>query len=433
MENFFVVPYSIRSFSAIAALSVWTIWPSASSAQTYQVLHNFCVKTNCSDGLIPRGDLLPDGHGGFFGTTESGGRHNEGTVFELTPQGSKWKFNILYSFCARANCTDGNLPNGNLIQDKAGDLYGTAQSGNQGVVFELLHSTRGKKWKIRILYSFCAQTNCTDGSDPTVGLSYAGQSSDALYDGKSPLYGSTIEGGTNNDGVVFELQRNAGKWTETVLYRFCAAGYPCVDGDEPEALLVQGSQNLFGVVPNGGQNEGGAIFEISPGSGGTWNETTIYGFCSASQCTDGETPNGRLVNDAAGNIYGVASSGGTNSAGVLYELTTKGKEIVLHSFCTENECADGQSPFGGLTMDKSGNLFGTTLSGGNENNGGAVFEMNAKFNVLYDFCGMKSCSDGKNPATQMVMDSSGNLFGTTGNGGTGQNGAGGGVAFELTP
>lgn len=432
--------FQIRSSNSLLAtsfvISILTLCPSSGVAQTYTVIHDFCLKSNCSDGDGPA-NLLPNGSGGYFGSTTIGGAYGGGLVFELTPGQRKWKLEALHNFCSPPSCADGDTPNGGLILDTSGNLYGTAkfgnQTANQGVVFKLGHGADRKKWKIEILYSFCTLASCTDGEQPNAGLSYAGQSGGSLYDGKSPLYGTTVEGGTNNEGVVFELQRIGKNWTETALYSFCPGGYPCVDGDEPQGLIVQGLQNLVGVVPNGGLNGAGAVFEVSPGKGGSWNETTLYGFCSAAQCTDGAAPWGPLLSDASGNIYGETQYGGLAvNDGVVYELSPTGKESVLHSFCANSGCPDGAGPYGGLIMDASGNLFGVTESGGNEYGGGLVFELNAKYSVLYAFCTTARCKDGEYPVGPMVLDTSGNLFGTTAGGGTGQKGFGGGVAFELT-
>jgi uncharacterized repeat protein (TIGR03803 family) len=428
------VKRSVGRFGASIVLFGLNLLPCAGHAQIYAVIHNFCVKANCSDGLAPS-SLFSNGSSRFFGSTKSGGAYGSGTLFELTPERGKWKLHVLYNFCALANCTDGDDPNGGLIEDTAGNLYGTAQFGNQGgVVFKLTHGGHKGNRKLEVIYSFCSQANCADGEEPDAGLSYAGQSTGAPYDGKSPLFGTTVEGGAYNDGVVFELNRKGGNWIDSTLYSFCPGGYPCVDGDEPDGVIVQGSNTLLGVVPNGGPNGGGAVFRVAPSQGDSWSESTVYGFCSVSQCTDGAAPWGRLLSDASGNIYGETHNGGAESnAGVVYELTPQGGETVLHTFCEESGCPDGAGAYGGLIMDSSGNLFGATAGGGNEYDGGTLFELNSEFNVLYVFCSTGTCTDGENPGGPLVLDSTGNLFGTAANGGDGQNGHGGGIAFELTP
>jgi len=427
-------PKSPRFFSLAGVIAAIMFAPANASAQTYSVVHDFCRKTACVDGLDARGGLIPDGAGGFYGTTTSGGTFNEGTVFDLVPVQGKWKLKILYNFCAQVNCTDGAFPQGRLILDTAGNLYGTTvESDNSGIVFRLEPNSDRRKWKLHVLYSFCQQANCTDGAHSYFGLAYAGQSNGALYDGSSPLYGTTLEGGAGNEGVVFQLAKQGKTWLQTVLYSFCTGGYPCTDGDEPNQLLVQDAQHLLGVVPYGGPNKAGAVFELTS-AGNTWTETTLYGFCAQAQCADGAEPNGSLLADTAGNLYGTTYGGGNSLGyGVVYKLAPNGTETVLHAFCSKSGCPDGSYPIAGLIMNSNGSLFGTTPSGGNSQRAGVAFEWNGKFNVLYTFCSKTKCRDGSNPDGDLVQDSSGDIFGLTGNGGTGQNGYGGGVAFELIP
>lgn len=425
----------LASSAFVAAfVGAFAFAPLSLCAQTYTALHDFCLKAGCSDGVSPQG-LVTDQAGHFYGTTAGGGAYGQGTVFELVPGARNWKAKILHSFCAQQNCTDGEYPNGNLVMDTAGDFYGAALSGSAetGIVYRLVPNAKRTRWKFQILYAFCAQNSCSDGSYPGAGLTYTGQAAGNLYDGTSPLYGTTEQGGAYNQGAVFEIQPKGRKWIESTLYSFCSAGYPCVDGDEPGQLLVAPSQNLFGVVPNGGPNEGGAVFELVPGKGGTWTESTFYGFCpKGGQCPDGDSPNGQLLFDPAGNLYGTTPDGGANLWGVIYKITPAGKETVLYSFCAQNTCTDGGTPYG-LLMDSSGNLFGTTAFGGNQWQGGVVFELSGSYKVLYQFCTSSKCRDGENPGGPLVLDASGNLYGAAPNGGKGQGGHGGGVAFELTP
>ena len=167
------------------------------------VLYSFCAQTNCADGALPEAagpSLIVDKRGNLYGTTAAGGANNisfpggVGTVFELMPSGTE---TLLYSFCAQTNCTDGATPTAGLIMDKAGNLYGTTFHGggtsDDGTVFELTH--RGTE---TVLYSFCAQTDCGDGALPQAGL---------IMDKAGNLYGTTVQGGANNflGGVVFQL------------------------------------------------------------------------------------------------------------------------------------------------------------------------------------------------------------------------------------
>jgi uncharacterized repeat protein (TIGR03803 family) len=232
------------------------------------VLYSFCAQggTNCSDGAVPSAGLIIDAAGRLYGTTDLGGAHNGGTVFELAPYAArtKWRETVLYSFCARGgtNCIDGLQPVAGLIIDAARHLYGTTQGGgalNEGTVFELTPNAARTKWTETALYSFCTQggTNCTDGSGPAAGL---------IMDAAGYLYGTTYGGGAHNQGTVFELRPNAAKtqWTETVLYSFCAqGGTNCTDGAYSSGrLIMDKAGHLYGTTPGGGAHNEGSVFEL---------------------------------------------------------------------------------------------------------------------------------------------------------------------------
>jgi uncharacterized repeat protein (TIGR03803 family) len=287
---------------------------------------------------------------------------------------------VLYSFCSQTNCADGAQPVAGLIMDGAGNLYGTTQGGGnasgQGVVFQLRrhHQHRGTAWTETVLYSFCSQTDCADGARPSAGLT---------IDGAGNLYGTTGIGG-NGRGVVFELtpDQTPTAWTETVLYRFCAQSN-CADGAYPEAgLIMDGAGNLYGTTAFGGiggAGGGGVVFELTPGQTGTaWTETMLYSFCAQTNCADGEFPYAGLIMDGAGNLYGTTYYGG--GRGVVFQLTpdetgAAWTETVLYRFCSHTNCPDGAYPEAGLIMDGTGNLYGTTVIGGNGS--GVVFALNA--------------------------------------------------------
>jgi uncharacterized repeat protein (TIGR03803 family) len=213
---------------------------------------------------------------------------------------------VLYSFCARGpSCVDGLGPNGGLIMDAAGQLYGTTFNGgvydNAGTVFALTPNAAETKWTETVLHSFCAETDCIDGSSPSGGL---------ILDKAGQLYGTTGYGGANNSagcsgsgcGTVFELTPNAAKrkWTVTVLYSFCARGREqCADGAGPNGdLIMDKAGNLYGTTPGGGANCHGSdeygcgvVFELTPNAAKTnWTETVLYSFCNKTNCTDGSYP-----------------------------------------------------------------------------------------------------------------------------------------------
>ncbi len=342
-----------------------------------KVLHDFCSKPNCTDGDEAFSQLNPDGQGNFFGATEEGDGDN-GIVFELSPDTghSGWNFRAIYSFCSLANCADGLRGDGAMVIDTSGNVYGIAAEGGivgKGVVYELSPVTApGRKgYTQKVLYDFCSSANCADGAIPTNGLTYAGASSGAPYDGTTPLFGTTNRGGAVDGGVVFSLTpMENGNWNETVLHDFCASGV-CHDGETPVAagaLAVDASDNIFGATYNGGDNDSGVIYEVSF-SNRKWRETTLYSFCSLPSCTDGKgTAN--MILDAAGNLYGMSDA-------ALFRLVPDGRHStfeVVHQFCSKPNCTDGGQPQGNVVMDASGNLYGATTAGG-AHGGGTVFKL----------------------------------------------------------
>jgi uncharacterized repeat protein (TIGR03803 family) len=323
-----------------ALLAVTLAQRGTAAADQETVLYSFCAQARCTDGYYPVAGLIMDKAGNLYGTTEHGGAWNgdygSGTVFELTPPAAgktAWTHKVLYSFCAQVNCADGSYPAAGLIMDKAGNLYGTTFQGGAhygfGTVFELTPPAAGKTaWTQKVLYSFCAQTNCTDGSYPAAGL---------IMDKAGNLYGTTEVGGVHWDfhvsrgGTVFELTPPAAAktaWTQKVLYSFCAqAG--CTDGREPEAgLIMDTAGNLYGTTYFGGSTNhsgrrAGVVFELTPNAAKTaWTETVTYSFCfKPNYCADGSRPFAGLIMDALGNLYGTTQYGGLHGQGAVFELT----------------------------------------------------------------------------------------------------------------
>jgi uncharacterized repeat protein (TIGR03803 family) len=249
-----------------------------------------------------------------------------------------------------------------------------------------------------ILYNFCSAAGCTDGAVPTGGL---------IADTAGNLYGNTIYGGvtTDNGGVVFKLTPSG---DESVLYSF-HNGVPD-DGYWPGGLLTMDTQgNLYGSTERGGSHSlhvghgDGTAFKLGPNG----TETILYSFGANS--TDGVDPYSGMVRDAAGNLYGTTNLGGVYAAGILFRLTPEGVETVLHNFA--NDSTDGGYPLASLIMDRNGNLYGTAASGGS-GGGGTVFELTAQgsYQILYSFTGG---SDGSLPLASLTLDSQGNLYGTT--------------------
>jgi uncharacterized repeat protein (TIGR03803 family) len=424
----------IRNLAGLVALAVAGFaLANSASAYTLKTLYSFCKETDCADGQTPAG-LYQDPNGRLVGVTFEGAANNGGTVFQLVPNAtkSKWKFKTLYSFCADPTCPVGSQAFDAVIEDVNGNLYGTTTRvgpGGTGAVFRI--SPRGKA---SVLYSFCVETDCAGYN--SFGLTYQGAATGALYDGVSPLYGAAGGGGAYSNGTVFELDPVPGKskFKTKVLYSFCPQS-GCADGSSPAGtLLVDAVGNLFGMTGSGGAAGSGVAFELTPNSKKTkWTETPLYSFCQQPSCADGQYGVGALAIDAESNLFGTTSAGG-NMFGVAFRLVPNGAnstETVLYSFCASG-CSDGAQPTGGLALDANGSLFGTTYFGGQfSQGGGTVFKIDGTtFQSLYSFCAQSGCKDGATPAAAVSLDASGNVFGTTSAGGAHHNA---GTVFELVP
>jgi len=412
--------------AAAAAVLVNVPAPDAlASGYTLKTLYSFCVQSGCADGQLPSSGVVKDTSGTLFGMAYEGGKDNAGTTFSLTPKGGAYKFKLLYSFCSKTNCTDGAGPLGQLIEDTKGNLYGVTGFGGaqtEGTIFRL---APGKPWKHNVLYSFCSQTNCTDGSQSYSGLSYQGQAAGEPWDGKSPLFGSTSGGGTKGNGTIFEFTPNGSQWDYTVIHNIQV-------GSDPNPVLVDQNGNLFITSQGGGANNAGNFYTLA---NGTWKETTIHNFCAEKNCPDGWEPMGTLALDAAGNVYGVTFTGGSGGNGVLFEHPASGGFAVLYTFCGDGSC--GVGPTSISYGNVSGNLFGGTYYGG-ANEGGIVFALTPKNgtwkeSVIADFCPGGNCASGANPDAPVSEDAQGNLFSTAFGGGNVvcNGGAGCGTVFEL--
>ena len=397
-----------RGALTLAALSALLVFPALARAQTETVLYSFCARPGCTDGSNPLAGLVLDGNGNLYGTTYHGGANAKGTVFEVSGSGSE---TVLYSFCAQSGCKDGYHPEAGLILDANGNLYGTTYDGGAhaaGTVFEV--SGSGTE---TVLYSFCVKRHCSDGYYPHAGL---------VRDNNGNLYGTTQFNGAYGGGTVFELSASG---TETVLYSFCAQP-SCTDGSGPRAgLVLDTNGNLYGTTYGGGAYGGGTVFKVS--ASGT--ETVLHSFCAQAGCKDGSNPLADLVMDANGNLFGTTIKGGTNGKGTVFEVSANGSETVLYSFCSQAGCRDGSTPKAGLVMDTKGNLYGTTYYGGAKRGRGTVFELSASGTetVLHSFSA--NGTDGYNPVAGLVLDDKGNLYGTTLVGGANK----GGTVFEVTP
>jgi uncharacterized repeat protein (TIGR03803 family) len=248
------------------------------------------------------------------------------------------------------------------------------------------------------VFTVLASFDGTNGVSPAAGLVQATNGN---------LYGTADGGGVNSDGNVFEVTTSG---TLTSLYSFCSQAN-CADGKSPQAGLVQATNGkLYGTTVVGGVNSEGTVFEISPSG----KLTTLYSFCTQVDCTDGAVPSAGLVQDINGDLYGTTTDGGANNQGTVFKITPAGALTTLYSFCALPSCRDGSGPSAGLVQATNGNLYGTTDTGG-VHKGGLVFKITpaGKLTTFYSFCSLPSCSDGEEPLAGLIQGSNGDLYGTT--------------------
>jgi uncharacterized repeat protein (TIGR03803 family) len=390
---------NVRCWKAASCL-LYVVAVIPAAAQTFTTLVSF----DGTDGAEPANVLVQGIDGNFYGTTAGGGA--AGTVFKMTPTGT---LTTLYSFCSQPGCTDGIiLPFGlgALLQASDGNFYGTTQEG--GANHGCANPSCGTIFKITpagtltTIYSFCAQTNCTDGSFPNA----LAQGTDGNF------YGTAEQSGANNAGTVFKITPTG---TLTTLYTFCSqGGASCTDGSGPSARLVQGSDgNFYGTTFAGGTNGAGTVFKIT--TGGTL--TTL--------ATVGGHPSGKLVQGTDGNFYGTTAFGGT-----IFKMTPAGTLTTLATV--------GGFPYAGLVQGTDGNFYGTTYVGGANcqyPGCGSVFKVTptGTLTALYNFCAQTNCTDGSAPLEGLVEGTDGNLYGTTLFGGAHNDGTVFRLAVALPP
>ena len=400
---------SVGATTAALALAIvlTVVTTEAAHAQSFQLLYTF----SGGDGAHPIAGLTMDRGGKLYGTVRTGhSGSNWGGAYQLRPAGSGWVFDDLYIF-------DGTLLGG-VVFGPDGVLYGTSPNNiaghPYGYVYNLRPGVSACKtalcfWDVTLLYAF---SGGADGGTPLYG--------DLIFDQSGNMYGTASLGGSGN-GVVYEMTRSGGGWSQQPLYAF--SGGP--DGASPyNGLVFDNAGNLYGTTTQGGASGNGTVFELSP-SGGGWTETVIYSFQGGN---DGSYPTAGLIFDQSGNLYGATASGGTGGGGTVFELSASGgswTHSVLYNFTGSAQCG----PWGTLVM-QAGNLYGTTMCDG-ANNVGNVFELMSSgggwtYNSLWDFTGG---NDGKNPYCSVLFDAAGNLYGTASNGGS----HGVGVVWEITP
>jgi uncharacterized repeat protein (TIGR03803 family) len=341
-------------------------------AQTFTTLHSF----HQTDGTEPFAALVQGTNGDLCGTTYYGGANSEGTVFKITASGT---LTTLLSF----DGTEGSAPTG-LVQTTDGNFYGTTYGG-YGTVFKVTPSGT-----LTVLYSFCSQAGCTDGAYPFAALVQATN---------GDFYGTTAEGGANGYGTVFKITPSG---TLTTLYSFCSQSN-CTDGAGPNGLVQATNGNFYGTTGGGGSDNDGTVFRIAPS--GTL--TTLFSFNG----TDGSGPNG-LIQATDGNLYGTTVEG-ANNYGTVFKISASGALKTLYSFCSQSDCTDGEYP-NGLIQATDGNFYGTAYHGG-ASGYGTVFKITpgGTLTTLHSF----DHTDGAYPMAGLVQDTNGSFYGTTGQGG----------------
>jgi uncharacterized repeat protein (TIGR03803 family) len=396
-------------------------------AQTFTTLYSFCSQTGCTDGRTPEGVLAQGTDGNFYGTTSGGGANLGGTIYKITPTAA---LTTLHALCSKSGCADGSGPQSGPILATNGDLYGTTVGGgstNSGTIYRITPTGR-----LTTLYSFCTQSGCADGYSPVGGLVQATN---------GEFYGTTDNGGAGGappeGGTIF-------KWTVgqfATLYSFCVQS-GCPNGSQPGSGLVEATNgDFYATTPYGGANSGncsffygcGTVFKITP----TGTLTTLYSFCAQSGCTDGYEPQAALVQASNDDLYGTTASGGAHGGGTVFKITPTGTLTTLHSFCARSGCTDGTGPAAEtLVQATDGNLYGETFFGG-ANGAGTIFKITptGRLTTLYSFCAQSGCTDGGGPQTGLVQATNGDFYGTTTAGGTGEGvgcGAGCGTVFSLS-
>ncbi len=409
-----------KAFVLLAASILLVFAASAVQAQTFAVIHSFTGP----DGDVPEAGLTMDRAGNLYGTTRSGGAFLQppfcdvyipigcGIVFKLSQHNSVWQLATIFSF----DGPDGAYPMTPVTIGTSGILYGTTSVGAAcqfspygcGTVFKLTPPGRSivsaslSSWTEAVVHAFTGN----DDGGPFPGA--------LIFDKAGNMYGPSFWGGSSGNGVIFEFSPSGNNWTENVLYTFQGGA----DGWGPHDIVGDGSfDHLFGATHGGGSNgcDGtgcGTIYELTR-MGSVWIKTTLHVFTDGM---DGAWPDAAPIMDSAGNLYGT-TSGAYTSTGTVWEMSPSGNGwtfTTLHVFAGCANCG----PYGGVTMDAAGNLYGTTYTGGSLGLGNA-FKLSLvheqwTYTDLHDFTGG---DDGDLPHGNVLLDSDGNLYGTTTHGG----------------
>ena len=395
----------IKAMTPIVALIMLLRYPA--TGQVFTTLATFTG----SNGATPMYmTMIEANDGNLYGTTVTGGANGDGVLFQMTLSG---QLKIVHSFCNRAHCTDGMQPYGGVIQGTDGNLYGTTAYGGlrfhpYGTVFKI---TLGGQFTV--LHKFCpggpVRGHCTDGSLPLA----------APVEGRNGQFYLTTNGSlpmdNSSDSTAVRISSSG---SVTVL---CSARENCrasEDLQETVSPLIQAKDGSFYGAAGYGEQGNGTIFRIKSGK-----VSVFHNFCHQTNCADGQQPLGSLVVGKDGNLYGttfgIPSQSWPTKYGTVFSIAPSGKLKTLYRFCQQTNCADGAAPTAGLVQGTDGNFYGTTTTGGTDNDG-TLFQVTPQgvLTVLHSFSG----SDGSNPVGGLIQASNRLFYGSTSTGGSGNKG-----------
>lgn len=400
--------------SLFNVLAVAVLAAAPAQAASVAVIYSFA---GGQDGEYTDTDVVMDGAGNLYGTSVQGGAHASGTVWRLSPNGNSWTHTVLYSFTGGS---DGGEPYKGVTLDAQGNLYGTAVTGGGGgceggcgVAYKLTNN--GGTWTQTVIHQF---TGGEDGAGPGARLT-VGDDGD--------LYGMAPTGGVFGAGTIYKIHPAHGDWKFSVIHAFTGGNDGC--GGSAGAMVLRGG-SLFGTVTSCGLDGQGLVYQLTPKTKAKWKFDILYSFKDEP---DGGFPYGGLLFDAQGNIFGTTYYAGQNDAGAVYELSPKDKgawkERLLYSF--QDNGIDGNSSIGNLVADSAGNLYGTTSAGGIAGLG-TIFALKPgahkswNESVVHSFTGVP---DGALAYNGMVGDGTGVFYGATTHGGAEDEGA----IYKFTP
>ncbi len=392
-----------------AGLFILLVTVRAAQAQTYTVIHNF---TGGADGYNPTSTLVQDRAGNLYGTTENGGTYHEGVLFQLKPTRSGgWIFYPIHEFAGGSDDGAGPFDYGGLTIGPDGNIYGSTVGG--GMTGCNGDCSLGVVFRLQPPPTSCRAVLCPWPLSIVYEFGSLGPAypeSNVVFDAAGNLYGTT------QFGYAYELSPSGGDWTQSASYY--------LGGQMTAGLVPDNAGNAYGVTECGGTHSAGVVFELTPGASG-WTETVLYNFTAGN---DGGYPIGGLMFNQ-GNLYGSTSYGGSAGGGTIFELSPSGSEWTLTTLCSFGTGLGFYGPQSPLTMDAAGNLYGTT-NGDGAFGDGMVFKAtrsgsNWTCTDLHDF----GEPTGLFPIAGVTVGANGNLYGTATQSGSNHEG----VVWQITP